>query len=164
MLVFSLLHMITDGGVNIFLAQLVFVGLYIGTLAVVFFIYSRASSSLSTSQHPVPYWLIATLCLSKRIHSIFVLRLFNDPVAMLFVYLAIAFAMRDRWTLASVFYSLGLSIKMNVLLFLPGFGLLLVERFGTVGALPNLAVIFLLQVCTCSSLLLSHHHHHHHHH
>ena len=42
--------------------------------------------------------------LAYRIHSIFVLRLFNDPIAMTFLYISIVFLLRRQWTLACILY------------------------------------------------------------
>jgi hypothetical protein len=47
----------------------------------------------------VPPYTLILVCLSRRIHSIFVLRLFNDTIAMLFLYIAIAFFISRRWSL-----------------------------------------------------------------
>lgn len=67
----------------------------------------------------VPPGALPLLCLSKRVHSIFLLRLFNDGVAMLLAYCATA-ALVMRWPTASlVLFSAAVSVKMNVLLFAP---------------------------------------------
>lgn len=44
---------------------------------------------------------------SYRIHSVFVLRLFNDPVAMVFLYAAVVAALKDRWWLTCALYRYG---------------------------------------------------------
>ena len=49
-------------------------------------------------------------------HSIFVLRLFNDCFAMLFAYVAVLLFQSRRWVLGAAAFSLGVSVKMNVLL------------------------------------------------
>ena len=52
---------------------------------------------------------------SYRIHSIFVLRLFNDPLAMLLLYIAVILFQRHRWYEGCFVFSLAVSVKMNVL-------------------------------------------------
>jgi len=44
-----------------------------------------------------PYVLIFMCCTSYRVHSIFVLRLFNDPVAILVFYLSVDCFLEKRW-------------------------------------------------------------------
>ena len=94
MYVYGVLSWLTNGGADIRLAQWIFAGLYIATLAVVLAIYRRARI--------LPPWALGLLALSKRVHSIFVLRLFNDPIAMLPLYSAVLLAMHDQWLLASL--------------------------------------------------------------
>ncbi|KAH9261193.1 hypothetical protein BASA81_000897 [Batrachochytrium salamandrivorans] len=84
--------------------------------------------------------------LSRRAHSIFELRLFNDGVAMLFAYSAMAFGMRNKWTWACVLFSLGVSIKMNVLLMAPGLAVLLVQARGIWGATWRVLLCGLIQL------------------
>jgi alpha-1,3-mannosyltransferase len=57
--------------------------------------------------------------MSKRLHSIYVLRLFNDPIAMGVMTMATLALCKRQFTLANILFSLALSIKMNILLFLP---------------------------------------------
>jgi alpha-1,3-mannosyltransferase len=57
--------------------------------------------ALYTKAKLVPAWALLLLMLSKRVHSIFVLRMFNDSVAALLMYTAILFFVNRRWTLGS---------------------------------------------------------------
>jgi hypothetical protein len=79
--VFSALKSLTDDGHNLVKGQVIFAGFYILVLAVVLKLYAAGRA--------VPAWGLALLVLSKRIHSIFVLRMFNDCVAILLGYVAI---------------------------------------------------------------------------
>jgi alpha-1,3-mannosyltransferase len=68
----------------------------------------------------MPPWTLTLLCLSRRLHSIFVLRLFNDCWATMFALLATYMLQRQHWALSIVLYSAGVAVKMNVLLVAPG--------------------------------------------
>jgi alpha-1,3-mannosyltransferase len=63
------------------LSQLIYGLLYIATLSLTCAIYGQTRA--------VPNWILLLLPLSKRLHSIFVLRLFNDCWAVLFSQMAI---------------------------------------------------------------------------
>ena len=67
----------------------------------------------------VPPWALALLCLSKRVHSIFILRMFNDSITMMLAYTACLLLIRKKWRLAVFLFSAALSVKMNVLLMAP---------------------------------------------
>lgn len=110
--IFSALYYITAQGTRIKIAQYIFAILYIVLLALVFRIYSK------TKKVP-PYVLILMCCTSYRIHSIFVLRLFNDPIAMILLFSSLNAFLDDHWYLGSILYSLAVSVKMNILLFAP---------------------------------------------
>lgn len=71
-------------------------GLYLATFTLVCLIYRKARFT--------PPLLLALLCVSKRVHSIFVLRLFNDPVAMLFVYACILALQHNKFMLGSILF------------------------------------------------------------
>jgi alpha-1,3-mannosyltransferase len=64
-------------------AQYFFLGIYLITFNLVSGIYYLASRS---SHKKLPQALLIPLVLSKRLHSIYLLRLFNDPLAMVFLY------------------------------------------------------------------------------
>lgn len=84
--------------------------------------------------------LLITTFTSYRVHSIYVLRLFNDPIAILFLYIALNLYVDGRWTWGSVFLSLGVSVKMNVLLFAPAILLLYITNLGYLKTALQLSV------------------------
>lgn len=137
--IFTVLYYITDHGLNIRLGQYLFAVFYLITLLLVFRIYHR------TKKVP-PYVFFFVCCASYRIHSIFVLRLFNDPVAMMLLFGAINLFLDGHWTLGCALYSFAVSVKMNVLLFAPGLLFLLLCEFGLWKTLPRLILCAVIQV------------------
>jgi len=127
------------------MAQYFFAALYLLQLAAMHIIYRRCMThSVGRKGLVMPPWTLILLSLSKRYHSIFVLRLFNDPVAMLMLSFSLVCILSRRWWLASAFLSLGVSVKMNILLFLPAYGLLLLRLRGTAETLMH--VLFMLGI------------------
>ena len=57
--------------------------------------------------------------LSRRLHSIYMLRLFNDGFAVFGMFLAIYAYQRRWWKCGTLVYSVSVAIKMSVLLVLP---------------------------------------------
>nr|XP_028699730.1 dol-P-Man:Man(5)GlcNAc(2)-PP-Dol alpha-1,3-mannosyltransferase isoform X1 [Macaca mulatta] len=137
--IFMGLYYATGRGTDIRMAQNIFAVLYLATLLLVFLIYHQ------TCKVP-PFVFFFMCCASYRVHSIFVLRLFNDPVAMVLLFLSINFLLAQRWGWGCCFFSLAVSVKMNVLLFAPGLLFLLLTQFGFRGALPKLGICAGLQV------------------
>ncbi|XP_073705436.1 dol-P-Man:Man(5)GlcNAc(2)-PP-Dol alpha-1,3-mannosyltransferase [Garra rufa] len=137
--IFTGLYYLTDHGQNIRLGQYVFAVFYLITLLLVFRIYHR------TKKVP-PFVFFFVCCASYRIHSIFILRLFNDPVAMMLLFGAINLFLDGRWTLGCALYSLAVSVKMNVLLFAPGLLFLLLCEFGLWKTLPKLTLCAVIQL------------------
>ncbi|KAK3319136.1 glycosyltransferase family 58 protein [Apodospora peruviana] len=113
--IYTALYYLTDGGKDVFFAQQLFAMLYLTTLSVVMMCYKQAK---------VPPYVFPLLILSKRLHSIFVLRCFNDCFAVLFLWLAILALQRRVWQAGALFYTIGLGIKMTLLLALPAVGVI----------------------------------------
>ena len=138
--------------------QWIFVVLYLSNAAIVLALYQKVLQRMRTHQDLLQQsstiivwnWRIAMglTCLSKRIHSIFVLRLFNDAPAMILLHLSIyLFACCDAWALGCILFSMAVSIKMNVLLFAPGLLLLLLQRNRSIlGTIQNLSICALVQL------------------
>lgn len=74
------------------------------------------------------------------------LRLFNDCFAILFAYVAIWLFLKNRWTLGCFIFSFAVSIKMNVLLFAPGLGILLLKKFGFWATVLEIMLCAIVQV------------------
>jgi alpha-1,3-mannosyltransferase len=124
--IYSFLYRLTDSGTDVRTAQYAFALLYLLTLAAVFRLMIRSGKL-------PPYALVFMSVASYRVHSIFVLRLFNDPVAMFLLYVALNCYVSDRWSLGSTFFSLAVSVKMNILLFAPALFLAFLATQGVVG-------------------------------
>ena len=90
------LHDISDSGKNVKAVQYVYSALYTISLALSCAIYRQAGG--------VPNWLILLLPLSKRLHSIYVLRLFNDCWSVVAVQVAILLFQRGWNDLGIVFF------------------------------------------------------------
>lgn len=167
--IYAFFKWLTDNGTNIAKGQVLFSMLYIINQAIVLSIYhvigtqvigdckSRQETTLQRS-HTIWSWRIAMaiLCFSKRIHSIFILRLFNDGVCMLLFYVSCLLFMKSRWRIGCVFFSLAVSVKMNVLLFAPGLLLLLLQSSeNVVETIINLAICASIQLFLGAPFLLS---------
>lgn len=85
------------------------------------------------------------LILSKRLHSIFMLRCFNDCFAVLFLWLAIFCLQRRSWQLGALFYTIGVGVKMTLLLALPAVAVILFLGAGFASSLRLAAMMGLVQ-------------------
>ncbi|KAG5983950.1 dolichyl-P-Man:Man(5)GlcNAc(2)-PP-dolichol alpha-1,3-mannosyltransferase [Claviceps digitariae] len=134
---YTALYYLTGRGKDILLAQQLFAVLYMATLAVVMLCYSKAK---------VPPFVFPLLVLSKRLHSVYVLRCFNDCFAAFFFWLAIWYFQNRQWTLGSIAYSWGLGIKMSLLLSLPAVAVVLFLGRGLGGSLRMVLLMAQVQL------------------
>ncbi|KAI3710017.1 hypothetical protein L2E82_39790 [Cichorium intybus] len=120
--VYSAIQYVTGG--QVYPAQILFGFLYIVNLGIKLFVYVNTDV--------VPWWGLTLLCLSKMLHSNFVLRLFNDCFAMTLLHASLIPLLYQKWHLgliifSSAFFSAPVSLKMNVLLFAPSLFLLMLK-------------------------------------
>ena len=141
----QLLYDITDAGRNIPLAQQIYGSLYTASLLLTCAIYREAGS--------LPNWVLLLLPLSKRLHSIFVLRLFNDCWAVVAAQLAILMYQIGLDDTATFIYSAALSFKMSALLYLPGLLVILFKRRGLLSTCRHLMTIVAIQTFIASPFL-----------
>ncbi|KAK1293569.1 Dol-P-Man:Man(5)GlcNAc(2)-PP-Dol alpha-1,3-mannosyltransferase [Acorus calamus] len=134
--VYSAVQIITGG--EVYPAQILFGVLYLINLGIVLAIYMKTDV--------LPWWAYCLLCLSKRVHSIFVLRLFNDCFAMTLLHAALAVLLYRKWHLALIIFSGAVSIKMNVLLYAPPLLLLMLKGLSMSGVITALSGAALLQL------------------
>ncbi|XWS31701.1 hypothetical protein CRYUN_Cryun23aG0098700 [Craigia yunnanensis] len=121
--------------------------LYIINLGIVLLIYVKTDV--------LPWWALSLICLSKRVHSIFVLRLFNDCFAMTLLHAAMASILYQRWHLGLITFSAAVSIKMNVLLFAPPLFILMLKAMNISGVISALAGAALVQIVLGLPFLVS---------
>lgn len=159
--IYSIMRIITKGDENLVNGQEAFRLLYLLSLALTFTIYL-----LMDKNHRVKPFYFYLLILSKRLHSIYVLRLFNDCFVTFFMLLTIlllqiaskfkrkAYALQDKKkgyesavygnliVLLSVYcYSFAISIKMNALLYLPAY-LIILYFLNDENLVKSLGMIF----------------------
>ncbi|KAG5514250.1 hypothetical protein RHGRI_035601 [Rhododendron griersonianum] len=144
--IYSAIQFVTGG--QVYPAQILFGILYILNLGIVLFIYLKTDV--------LPWWALSLLCLSKRVHSIFVLRLFNDCFAMTLLHAALCSFLYQKWHLGLVIFSGAVSVKMNVLLYAPPLLLLMLKAMDIVGVFSALAGAALVQILLGLPFLLAH--------
>lgn len=140
--------------------QWVFFGFYLLNSLIVLMIYHSVLLQIRQRHHlnqqpsltTIDVWnwrmSMGITCVSKRLHSIFVLRLFNDAPAMMLLHLSIfLFACCDAWSFGCLVFSLAVSIKMNILLFAPGLLLLLLQKNQSLhGTIQHLSICAMVQL------------------
>ncbi|KAK5576305.1 hypothetical protein RB653_007446 [Dictyostelium firmibasis] len=169
--VFSLLYNWTENGLNILKAQYIFAAIYILLTIIVFLIYGESIKESDKQQSKtitknnnnnnnnniflkIPFYIIIFLCLSKRIHSIFALRMFNDCISMFLFYISLYLIIKGRWNLGCLFFSCSVSVKMNVLLYAPALLFLMLSTFGFWRTIPKLMICGFVQVLLAIPFLL----------
>ena len=145
---FVFLRYLTADGLDIRQGQYIFAIFYLVVLALVMFLYR--------SGNKVPIYIWPLLMLSKRIHSIFVLRLFNDCIAVMLGYGALLLFTSGRWKSGSVMYSLAVGIKMNMLLWAPGVLLVFLLGTGVYGTVMCLSICAIVQLLLGYPFLTTH--------
>ncbi|EDW36056.1 GL17591 [Drosophila persimilis] len=147
--IYSALYYITSHGANVRVAQYIFAGIYLLQMCLVLRLYAK-------SRKVPPYVLVLSAFTSYRIHSIYVLRLFNDPVAILLLYAALNLFVDRRWTWGSILFSLAVGVKMNILLFAPALLLFYLANLGPLKTFLQLAICGSVQLLLGAPFLLSH--------
>lgn len=146
--VFYLLKEMTDGGTNIQFAQYLFMCIYIAQLILTYKIYSHRRVT------KVPPYIFLIMCLtSYRIHSIYVLRLFNDPIAVLFAYASFYALLTKRHAFSAFLFSFAISIKMNILLYAPAYALVYYEDLGLYKSIKYAMVALVTQITLAAPYL-----------
>jgi len=150
-----LLYAITDSGKNVRLAQHIYGGLYLVSVALTSAIYRKAGA---------PNWLLFLLPLSKRLHSIYTLRLFNDCWAVVSAQASILAYSSGFLEVGTILYACvpfnvprfspwetdarpsgALSIKMSNMLYLPGIMVVVCNKRGLLTTIWHVAATIVLQ-------------------
>ncbi|KAF5865709.1 dolichyl-P-Man:Man(5)GlcNAc(2)-PP-dolichol alpha-1,3-mannosyltransferase [Aspergillus alliaceus] len=143
---YTALYHLTDEGRDILFGQILFAVLYLATLAVVLACYRQSGA---------PPYLLPLLVLSKRLHSIFMLRLFNDGLAAFAMWTAILLFQNKKWTDGVTVWSLGVGIKMTLLLLAPAIAVVTVLSLSLMPSIRLGALAVLIQVLLATPFLQS---------
>ncbi|KAK6335401.1 dolichyl-P-Man:Man(5)GlcNAc(2)-PP-dolichol alpha-1,3-mannosyltransferase [Orbilia brochopaga] len=135
--IYNWLYSLTDGGAQREITQAVFWVTYLATLWIAMACYRAAKA---------PPWIMVLLVLSKRLHSIYLLRFFNDCFSTLLIFGAMYMLQKWQYTLSAVLCSLSIGVKMSSLLYLPAFGLIYVLCTDTAKALRMAMLMVQIQV------------------
>ncbi|CAG7918987.1 unnamed protein product [Penicillium olsonii] len=135
--IYTLLYHVTDQGRDILLGQALFAVLYLATLAVVVSCYRQTGA---------PPYLFPLLALSKRLHSIFVLRLFNDGFAAFAMWVAIYLCLKRRWVAGIAVWSVGVAIKMTLVLLVPAIAAITLLSLGLARSISLGVMAILVQI------------------
>ncbi|KAF3913037.1 hypothetical protein ABW21_db0205261 [Orbilia brochopaga] len=135
--IYNFLYSLTDGGAQRDITQAVFWLTYLATLWIVMACYRAARA---------PPWILVLLVLSKRLHSIYLLRFFNDCFSTLLIFTAMYMLQKRQFTVSALLCSLSIGVKMSSLLYLPAFGLIYVLCTDTAKALRLAGLMLQIQV------------------
>lgn len=158
---YRLMYWLTDGMNNVKEGQAFFSFLYLLTMVSQVVLYQQLS---------LPPWCAILACFSKRLHSIYVLRLFNDCFTTLYIiWTVLLLVIAAKQTVskrakkllafaAAITYSIAVSIKMNALLYLPAVTVSLYLVNGANLALTAINVLTILawQILVALPFLRSH--------
>ena len=122
----------------------------------IYLVGNQLMGSLYQQTKTMPWWSLYLLMCSRRIHSIFVLGLFNDCWAQFLLIVSIYYFVQDRWETGCVFFSLAVSIKMNILLFAPSLLILMCQRYNVKRAIGLIGLCALVQFVVAFPFLLRH--------
>lgn len=135
---YAALYHWTDQGRDIFFGQILFAFFYLATLVLVIACYRQSGA---------PPYLFPLLVLSKRLHSVYVLRLFNDGLAAFAMWLAILLFQNRKWAAGVVVWSTGVAIKMTLLLLVPAIAVVTVLSLSLMPSIRLGFVALFIQVC-----------------
>lgn len=138
---YGLLRRFTHGSVSA--AQPYFVALLAVDAAATGAVYAKAFAEVPSRFQPV---LLSLLASSRRAHSVFVLRLFNDAPCATMTHVAILALISGYPMCACVLYSTAVSIKMSALLYAPAWYVVLASRGGHRYAVTGVAICAIVQV------------------
>ena len=124
--IFQVINWITSNGENVVMGQILFGYLFTATVAVAILCYASAGG--------IPLWPLMLLLASRRLVSVYVLRMFNDGfttglMVVTTLFLQVIAGYRDIMSpnmamaataVAADVYSTAIAVKMNALLYLPG--------------------------------------------
>lgn len=127
-------------------AQPWFAAMLVADAAAMGAVYCRAFGERNETRRLFRPLGLALLAASRRAHSVFVLRLFNDAPCATLTHAAVL-ALVEDWTLAAcALFSLAVSVKMSALLYAPAWYVVLAARGGHRGAISGVAICALVQL------------------